>query len=746
MSANFQVSVLRILLLGFCLAAAPALADDFVVNAPSTATNGGNVLNGNDNLAVTDSGSIATAGTPAVNLTGTGNTVMNNGSVSTVGNNTRGIVTVDGNTITNSGMLTTSGVNSDGIRFDDSNVITNSGFIGTTGDNSFGMYGVVGSTLNFILNSGTITTSGDGSVGIAAYDNNTITNTGAINTTGADANGIAVNDGNSVTNIGTITTTGVDAYGIVGNDGNTVVNAGDIATAGVDAYGIYVNDGNMVTNNGSIITSGNDGYGIIADDGNTVINNGLIRVLGDASVDIDGIEVDNNNTVINRGLIETFGFGSDGIDADDNNIVRNSGRILVHGTDAEAIDVDNNSTITNSGSLVSVLGNSIEVNGTGNTLNLLAPSFLGGAIDFGANTTTVNITTGRSQSLAWSLPTASLVGAAPNVSGPLPFVYNGAVFATVDPTVLTSIYDAMGQRSTLLFDLMRMRRNRRSVGDAGNDSALAYAPERKTTAADVIDASFGALPDDGPRYWAETFGAVGQVNATGIFNQQLLAHGGAAVGVDVEIDAQLTAGVMAGYLAGYAHGMAPFSSSFENTTHTGFAGIYGRWQNDGFFVDVATAVGAAAHADKRLVNNNLAPLGISWASANYASAWIAPEVAAGFSYQLNDLWVATPSVRLRGAAEWLGGYAETGSVANITVPARMAGFGEVAFEYGVKGIFGETVVDLTAGYAYRAMLGNGTTAVSLLGQTLALPSLPGNQHLVYASADFSKPLISELRI
>lgn len=38
--------------------AAPALADDFVVNTPVATTNGGNSVNGNDSLTITSTGSI----------------------------------------------------------------------------------------------------------------------------------------------------------------------------------------------------------------------------------------------------------------------------------------------------------------------------------------------------------------------------------------------------------------------------------------------------------------------------------------------------------------------------------------------------------------------------------------------------------------------------------------------------------------------------------------------------------------
>lgn len=600
---------------------------------------------------------------------------------------------------------------------------------------------------NRLTNEGTLSTTGDNVDAIDASGGLMVLNTGTIQTFGHNSFGFFGFDDDNFTNMGLVSTVGDDSVGVSMRTFGTLVNNGTIRTMGRDADGVFVLDDNVITNNGLILTSGDDAFGIRAGCGSTITNRGTIRVLGDAVVDIDAIEVCDDSNVSNFGLIETFGFGSDGIDSDDFNVVTNAGRILVHGVDAEAIDVDNFSTVTNSGSLVSVQGNSIDLDGLGNTLNLLAPAFLGGAINFGGFTAEVNITTGRSQSLAWSLPTASLVGGAPNVGGAVPSAYDGSVFATLDPTVLTSIFDMMGARNQALFGLMQARRGRIDAAGAGgaagalNGEALAYVGQAKSEAVQVIDATFGTLAADaGPHYWSSLFGNVGHVRANGIFNQQFLANGGAAVGVDAQVDAEISAGLMAGYMFGAANGLAAFATSFENVTHSGFVGGYGRFDAETMFVDVALAAGVTGHNNRRLVNDNLAPLGVSWANGAFGSVWIAPEVAAGFTYQVNADWRATPSVRLRGGAEWLGGYADTGTVANVSVPDRMAGYGEVALDYGLRGQFADMRVDLNGGYAYRAMVGNGTTSVSLLGQTLAVPSLPGNQHLFYANAELVRPV------
>ena len=115
--------------------------------------------------------------------------------------------------------------------------------------------------------------------------------------------------------------------------------------------------------------------------------------------------------VTDTGSIATVG-SVDAILVNDGNTITNSGRIFAQGVDANGIQADDNNTITNSGFIVSAQGDSFNL-GTGNTLNLLAPSFLGGPIT-GANTS-VNIVTGASHSILWDFSQAGLDNA--NFSG-----------------------------------------------------------------------------------------------------------------------------------------------------------------------------------------------------------------------------------------------------------------------------------------------------------------------------------------
>ena len=186
--------------------------DSFVITGAETATNGGNTLNGGDNITVTETGSVTTNVRFVHGLDASGNT----------------------NSLTNSGTVTTSGIGGYGIYANGAN--------------------------NSLSNNGTVTTSGRGGYGIFADGaNNSLSNNGILTTTGNNAVGIIARDNsNVITNVGTVTTEGaLSAIGIeTDGDANTVINRGFVTTNGGD--GIQTRGaGATVTNSGTVISAQN---------------------------------------------------------------------------------------------------------------------------------------------------------------------------------------------------------------------------------------------------------------------------------------------------------------------------------------------------------------------------------------------------------------------------------------------------------------------------------------------------------
>ena len=180
------------------LIASPAFASDFIVDGSETNTNGGETLNGDDSILITESGRIETSGNfvHGIEVDGGNNTATVNGRIETSGDYAGGIE-VDGNNNT--------------------------------------------ATVN-----GRIETSGNLAYGIAVNDdNNTATVNGSIVTSGNYADGIQLfADNNTATVNGSIVTSGEEAYGImVDGDNNTATLVGKIAATGTDAGAVYLNNG-----------------------------------------------------------------------------------------------------------------------------------------------------------------------------------------------------------------------------------------------------------------------------------------------------------------------------------------------------------------------------------------------------------------------------------------------------------------------------------------------------------------------
>lgn len=708
-------AIVGVVLSAQILSAPIAAADDFVVDTATTTTDGGNNFNNNDSLTITNTGSI-TPNTGSGVDGGSNNTVANDGSIATNGTLRFGISVNNLNTITNSGSIFTTGGASHGILASDNNVITNSGSISTTDTDSYG---------------------------ILAVDNNIITNTGIISTAGTDSMGIYIDEGNMVTNSGTISTTGDGSEGIYAEEiNNTIINSGLISTTGNNAQGIYIDDFNTVINSGSISTSGDGSEGVYGDDSNTITSSGTISTSG--ATDAHGIYAKTNNTVTNTGTIFTSGADSDGIYVNTDNTVTNSGIIVTSGAGSIGIFADTDDTVTNSGKVVSTQSNSFFfVSDT--ILNLMAPAFIGGEIQLGGDAT-VNITTGASHSVLWDFSTftSPMVGGMPNIDGTVPAFYNATTFqfATFDPTVLAATSDHLAGFTSGLSGIMQGRLERDgSVSGSNSNLASFAAKEKQGQSSERIDQAFDTAsssyaPNDDNAFWISALGSRFDYDGNNATLDREISNWGFAIGYDWMHSEDLKLGIMGGYMANTLTANSKFTWSYDNESTGYFAGIYGRKDNQDYYIDFALTGGVLDHQQHRFVNDNLAALGVSYANSEYDSYWISPEIAIGKEYDAGNGWMASPSARLRYATQWLDGYTETGpSAANAIVGDRQVSIGEASVEYAATKQYDRGTFTYRVGYLYRTSFGDDATSITMIGQTVSVGNFAEDRSGLYIGAN-----------
>lgn len=590
------------------------------------------------------------------------------------------------------GTISTTGNNARGIRLEDRSVIWNHGTVTTVGDLSRGLdVQEMGTIYNF----GSVTTGGDSSDTLHGHDGSKFYNYGMLTTTGPNSDGIDVDNDSIVVNAGTIRTNQDFSYGILALDNGIITNSGMINTKGFGGFGIEVEDDGRVLNSGTISTSGVLGLGINIDDRNTLTNTGMIYTKGDGGV---GIFADDDNTITNTGYIKTSGELSDGVVAEDYNQIENTGSIYVSGIDSYGMYLNDSNTVTNSGKVVSAHSYSFSFC-CSNILNLNAPSYLGGAIDFGGGTT-LNIKTGPSHSVLWDFNTGVLA-TPPSISGPVPWFYNSATqkFATYDPTALAIAMDELAHLTQLISGLKK----------------------------------FGSAQE----IWSTKFGSIANLSGNATTLDRSLYSGGFAVGASALLTPEAYVSASVGYLGTFGMASSRWTRSLENKSHGLFANAHTKIDIDDFYLSFGIASGGRQHSDRRFVNDNILPdadghtLGVSWTQSNYASWWVSPEIGIATLLDGPDGWSLVPSANLRFSFQHIDGLAETGSNANAAVPARNHGIGEASIEIEARKKMATVDVSTRVGVLGRAALGNDATDVTLLGITNPISSGFDNQLAAY---------------
>ena len=375
-------------LLALALPAAPARAETFTIDGTVNRSNGGNVLDGDDEIIINKGARIEVdrSSTPLIageantgvilrksdGTNSPNNTVRNNGDIVSSGDFGEGVSVIDGGTsgnrLFNNGNISAVGRRSRGVELGQNSRLVNNGTITLTDDSTTDdpATGVLVGSNSTITNNGTIESQdsdgavvfgSSGSIGGSTLNNNAGGRIiqRALRNGGTSGPAVAFSgDGNTLNNAGRIDQQGNELAILFSNgNNNTFKNSGTITTS-ADNGGAAVefnarsSTGNTIDNlkGGRIITKGNAAPGIQAGNRNNITNAGAITTEGLSAY---GILIDANNKVINSGTITTAGNSSFGINASlSGNTVTNSGTITTTGPFASAISSARGNTITNS--------------------------------------------------------------------------------------------------------------------------------------------------------------------------------------------------------------------------------------------------------------------------------------------------------------------------------------------------------------------------------------------------------------
>jgi outer membrane autotransporter protein len=229
-------------------------------------------------------------------------TITNNGTLSLSGGAGSGtnrgaamLGNTNGNTLTNAAgaMITTTGAFNDGMAANGSgNTLINNGTITTAGPNAYGMsaaWGQVntGQLNNVLINTGTVSTSGTNARAASILGGSgTIINSGTLSTTGAGSSNAAYLQGNNdqLINSGTISATGASANAVFSNTvgstftatiknlaGGQIISQTGSAILTLNGNTTIVNAGLVQSNVGTAITMGNGNDSLVLQTGSTII-------------------------------------------------------------------------------------------------------------------------------------------------------------------------------------------------------------------------------------------------------------------------------------------------------------------------------------------------------------------------------------------------------------------------------------------------------------------------------------------
>ena len=565
---------------------------------------------------------------------------------------------------------------------------------------------------------------------VAVPDNQTLAvDPGASIVTAADAVIDAVN-GTTITviNGGVITSTandGIDAFGstlFLTNSGTITGNKGVIASTITN-----------LTNSGTITS--NDDEGVLATTITNLTNSGTItgneegvRAItitnltnfGTITGNFDGVEA---ITITNLTNFGTITGNDDGVDATTITNLTNSGTITgnfigvlattitnltnsgtITGIFSNGVRASTLTNLTNSGTIIGTGGTAIRETGAANTLLTLLPgSNIQGLVDLGGGVNTLNVGNGLNTVTTFTaaLPTIITNGA--------PFATQGTTVAVVDPTFLSLADNLVSDLASSIFSSVTSRLN-----EAGNGVLGLGAQALDGTGLNVTPVA--ATPGDARGFWLKGFGGVRKIDGSGPSVDAEHLFGGFVFGVDGESVPGLRLGLFAGLSAGHVD--TEFAAQ-DIDIDSYFAGVYGRHEADGWWLDFAVTGGVLEHDTERLVANNLVPGGIERADGDYDGYFISPEMTVGTRGNFLGHTVK-PSFRARYVGAWFEDYTETGTAAPLSVDDREVHTLEGRLQLGFMLTEGPAHgFELRIGVDGRVFLGDENVDATLFAQTLS---------------------------
>ncbi len=529
-----------------------------------------------------------------------------------------------------------------------------------------------------VTNSGTVTANFDAAiVAHTPTGNATVTNSGTL----TGLNGVFIDNGSGLGAIDTLTdtnaTTNASITGIA-----KFVNSGIVTAVN---YGAYL-DGttNLLTNTGTITAS--SGIGVVTGNGGT-------------------------GTIINSGTISGLTYG---------------------------LDLGAAATITNRG-LISGDAAAVRFAVGGNTLNIYDSAVFTGGVDFSSTTgNTSNFYTG---SYTLAVSNYTIAGNTVNALGSAQIVAythapgNGAVTAIVlaDVSSITRSISLPATYAASLHDMLDSVISSDACGSAQPSSLASSCAATSTlnyTSAPgetpAIKAA-NALGNPNPRQpvevdnslWSRTFGGLKYQPGTDGDPSASISNYGAAIGLDHRFGSNRF-GFMAGF-GGIATDNRDGSGSV--TGHTGFAGLYGRFDiGSGVNLYATLTGGVMSNRSIRDING-----GQEKAVGTYDSYFVTPELAVAKSYDLGGPFTFTPKATLRYTAATFDGFTETGSSQNIAYAAASAQSVEGKLEgtFGFRQLLANGLFaryELTAGISDNQAIGPRGVVATLSGSDFTVDS------------------------
>ena len=173
-------------------------------------------------------------------------------------------------------------------------------------------------------------------------------------------------------------------------------------------------------------------------------------------------------------------------------------------------------------------------------------------------------------------------------------------------------------------------------------------------------------PHNGPDTWMSTFGGIpsqGGSGASAGFSETL---GGVVAGAE----RRTGDGFLGGVLLGGAAGSTEVDEDAQDIVHRSvFAGGYLGYDGGTHFAEATFVAGVLQERSRPRVANNLVLGGVETARADFNGVFHSPSVTLGTRLSV-AAGTLIPSVRLRYVGLFVDGYAETGSVGDLTVSER----------------------------------------------------------------------------